>query len=233
MGLGEEAGGGGAALIGVGLDEGDAGAVVHGHMDEVVAAAPPAGRGGTIPEAMPAALGDAGQLFDIEVHQCAGMRPLVAHGALGGPVEVGQARDLMPAQHAVDGGAGQAQQPSQPMRAPASGASRPQDPLLLLPRQGVRPAIGNRPAVGQAGDPVLAVAAQPAISCWPRALLRRGRRRHGPAVLHDALDQDAAPIRLQAPSTMSPESLLSDAFVIFPSPVWRLASVNQAHGKYT
>ena len=92
--------------------------------------------------------------------------------------------------------------------------------------------MGNGRAVGQAGDPVLAVAAQPAIGRLPRDLLRLGRRRHGPAVLHDALDQNAAPIRIQAPSTMSHESLLSDGFVISPSRVWRLSSVNKAHGKY-
>ena len=154
VGLGEEAGGGGAALIGVGLDAGEAGAVVHGHVQEVIAAAPPTGRGGTIAEAMPAALGDTGQLFDIEMHQFAGVGALVAHGALRGPVEVGQARHPVAAQQAVDGGAGQAQQPGQPLRAPAPCASRPQDPLRRLRRQGVRPAMGN----GRS--------AKPAIPSW-------------------------------------------------------------------
>ena len=51
--------------------------------------------------------------------------------------------------------------------------------------------------------------------------------------MHDALDEDLAPIRIQAPSTMSHESFLSDGFVISPPRVWRLSSVNQAHGNYS
>ena len=116
----------------------------------------------------------------------------------------------------------------QPPRPP-----RAQDPLLHLPRQGVGPAMGDGRAVGQPGDPVLAVPAQPAIGRLPRDLLRLGRRRHRPAAMHDPLDEDLAPIRVQAPSTMSHESLLSVGSSNSPHRVWRLSSVNQAHGKYS
>lgn len=132
--------------FGVGLDEGDAGAVVHGHVQKVKAAAPPTGRGGAPAEPMPTAGRDPGQLLDIEMDQVAGPRPLVAHGAPGRPVEIGQARHPMPAQHAVDGRAGHSQEPSQTMRAPASRPPHPQGPLLHLPRQGVGPAMGARSA---------------------------------------------------------------------------------------
>ena len=233
VGLGEEMRRGGAPLIGVGPDEGHAGAVVHSHVQKVIAAAPPAGRSGAPAEAMPTAWRDPGQLLDIEMDQFAGLRPLVAHRAPGRPVEIGQARNPMPAQHTVDGGAGHPQEPGQAMRAPAPRPPRAQDPLLHLPRQGVGPAMGDGRAVGQPGDPVLAVPAQPTIGRLPRDLLSLGRPRHRPAAMHDPLDEDLAPIRVQAPSTMSHESLLSVGSSNSPHRVWRLSSVNQAHGKYS
>ena len=114
--LGEEVGTGGALLIGVGQEECDAGAVIHIHMQEVVAAAGPAcatadrlaGRVGTTSQAVSPARWDAGQLLDIEVQQFASLGALIAHRALSGSVEVGQAGHPMAAQHAVDGGAWQA-----------------------------------------------------------------------------------------------------------------------------
>ena len=233
VGLGEEMRRGGTPLIGVGPDEGHAGAVVHSHVQKVIAAAPPAGRSGAPAEAMPTAWRDPGQLLDIEMDQFAGPRPLVAHRAPGRPVEIGQARNPMPAQHTVDGGARHPQEPGQAMRAPAPRPPRAQDPLLHLLRQGVGPAMGDGRAVGQSGDPVLAVPAQPAIGRLPRDLLSLGRRRHRPAAMHDPLDEDLAPIRVQAPSTMSHESLLSVGSSNSPHRVWRLSSVNQAHGKYS
>ena len=69
----------------------------------------------------------------------------------------------------------------------------------VMARRRIRATSGDGWAGGQAGDPVGAVAAQPTIRRRSRDRPRLRGGAHGPALLHDAGDEDIAPIRVQAP----------------------------------
>ena len=231
--LGQEAGGGGAALVGVGLHKGHARAVVNGHVQEVVAAPAAAAALGPAPDAMPATRRDAPQLLHIQMQQLPRLLAGVAHGPLRGPVQVRQPRDPMSPQHAVDRGAGQAQVPGQAVRPPAVLPARPQDALLHRARQRMGAAPGDRRAVEQTGRAFGSIAAQPPIARLARDLQGLRRRGHRPPLVQHPIHQHLPPIHVQARSTMRHESLLSAGSVNTPCRVWRLSSVNQAHGKYS
>jgi hypothetical protein len=85
--------------------------IVDRGVDVVVAGGAAAiGAGGTTVDAPPSAVGDAAELFDVDVDELAGPASFVAADDLArGPVEEGQAVQAVPGQDPVDGRGGQAQ----------------------------------------------------------------------------------------------------------------------------
>jgi hypothetical protein len=75
--LDQEAGAGRGGLVRQDVAEGDPGAVIDGRVDIVIADAPTPSPIGPAMGAMPAAVGDAAQLLDIQVDQLAGPFPLL------------------------------------------------------------------------------------------------------------------------------------------------------------
>src|SRR6266511_5849061 len=70
-------------LVGMHLDEGHPGMVVHGHVEVVVALPSTLSRGGLGPptaKPMPTTRGDASPLLHVDMHQLPGTCPLVADG---------------------------------------------------------------------------------------------------------------------------------------------------------
>jgi hypothetical protein len=110
-----------------------------------------------------APIGDAPQLFDIQVDQLAGSGALIAadHPA-GGPVHGGQPTQAMADQDAMDGGGGPAGRGGDPGRAELVGAAQPQDCGLLGGRDPAGVMVGGAGPVDQAGLAVLLVAGPPA-----------------------------------------------------------------------
>src|SRR5207302_6392334 len=102
--LEQERGRGRTALIRAAPDVGEPGAVVHRHVQVVVAGALVArGRRGAAEEAVTAPERNAAQLLGIEVQQLPRMLAHVADWDPRAAVAVAQPGDAMPAQDAVDG----------------------------------------------------------------------------------------------------------------------------------
>ncbi len=105
--------------------------------------------------AVPATVGDATELLDVDVHQLARLGHLVAdglgpaHGQARGLVEVREQRHAVPDQHPPDRGTREVQVVADPVRAPAVAEAQCHDPPLGPLRQSRGRAPWPRAVIGQ------------------------------------------------------------------------------------
>ena len=91
--------------------------------------------------AVPTAVGDAPELFDVEVDEISGFgvlvaaRPWPADWQAAGLVQIAQERHLVSAQYGLDGRAGHPQVSGDAVRAPAAGEAHLDEPSLPALRQ--------------------------------------------------------------------------------------------------
>lgn len=116
-----------APLVRLDTDDREAGAVVHGRVQVVVALAPSSRRGGA-PSYPPAtAVGDATELLQVEVQQLARTLADVAERRPGRPVAIAQASATVPADDGVDRRARAVQQRRQSVRSVPRAKPEPED----------------------------------------------------------------------------------------------------------
>src|SRR5215207_4727579 len=205
-GAGEEAGAGGALLVGKDLGIGQPGVVVDGGVDVVVAQPAMAAWAGAAAVGSPsAAVGDAAEFLHVDVQQRSGTVVLIAVGAApcrpddltGHRITGGQGRGPVPAEHSPDGRGRHLQLRSDRHR-PAAGQV-PDDPDPGLGAGRGPPGVTVR-AAGPIDEPGLALVSPPApplVGARPRDphLGRHvGRRAAG----SDAPNHDQPPGRSQA-----------------------------------
>jgi hypothetical protein len=140
-----------------------------------------------------AAVGDVPELLDVDVHQVARGGVLVAadHSA-GGPVEMGQAGELVAGQDAVHGGRVEPEQEGDAGRSPAPQDTDLDDPALGAGRGPVRAVVRAAGVVAHAGLAELAVAVGPALGRGRGDLEPLGRPAQWPAIVDDAAGQAQA-----------------------------------------
>jgi hypothetical protein len=92
---------------------------------------------------VPAAVGDAAQLLEVEVDRLAGVLALIADHHPADSVGAGKPVHAMAAQHPIDGRAGHPQPVAKPVRALAVAAPGGQDPTDLAGWQGVEATVGR------------------------------------------------------------------------------------------
>ena len=156
----EEGGAAGAALVGQDGDVGVAAVVVDGDV-EVVEAAGARGPGGAPAHAVPAALGDAAQLFHVDMQQVAGGGVLVADHRAGDAVQPVEAVETEAPEHGVGGGAGDPERPGDAVRPEPLAAAHGADALLERGCGAARVGARSGAAVAEPGRTLLPVAAPP------------------------------------------------------------------------
>ena len=203
-GPGQEAGGGGALLVGVDLGVGQAGVIIDSGVDVVVADPAATHFLAASVCAPPTAVGDAPELLDVDVHQRPRVGVLVALSRVspgaddlpGQRVALAQQRGVVACQDPPDRGGRQADLPADPDR-PAPG-EHPRDPHPRL-HTGRRPTRVVQWAAGPVDQPSPAQLAIPA----PPPPRRRARDAHlrgdvsDRATSRDALDHHQPACRVQ------------------------------------
>jgi hypothetical protein len=158
-----------AALVGMDLQVGHPRAVVHRHMQEViahtVASITVTARPAMHP--MPAAIGDPALLLDVDVDQLPGPLALVAHHLAGGSVQLPQPRELLAAQDRMHRRRRLPQHPADAVRPHPAAYAAGNDRLFPCCRQPPWAATRPRGPVGQ----ILLTFGAPA----PQPLVGRGR----------------------------------------------------------
>jgi hypothetical protein len=164
---------GGVAFVGQRLDVGEAGVVVDGDVQVVVAVPAASGLFAGPVQAPAAAVGHPPEFLHVHVQQVAGGGVFVTairaapDGFAGDRVDRGQRRHAVAAQHPADGGGGQAEFASQEHRAAAQLRAGLQDRGLDLRWDAGRGAVRARGAVFQAGPAFFLVAVQPLVHRGP------------------------------------------------------------------
>jgi hypothetical protein len=205
----EEAGRGGALLVGQRLGVGQPGAVVDRHVQGVVAHAGLAEAAGrTAQDVMTAPIGDAPELLDIDVEQLAGPCALVAHDLPGGTVQLPQPRHPVAAQDGMHPRACLPELPGDTVRAQPAALPARQDRLLPRWRQPPGTALGSRGPVSQPSRAFGSPPAQPLVRGRHRHALCLGSNRDRPPLLGDPGDQQPPSQHRQLRPTMHRESLL-------------------------
>lgn len=141
-------------------------------------------------EPVATAVGDVGELGDVDVDQRAGVVVLVAaQGFAGDAVEVAEPVDPAPHQHRVDGRGGQAEPAGDLDRAESLAPPQPHDPPHHLRAGPGWARVGSRAAVLHAGDTLGPVAVGPILRCARGDQEHLGRSGVGPAAVDDELGQ--------------------------------------------
>jgi hypothetical protein len=205
---------GGGGFVGQVFDVGQAGAVVQGGVQvgvsHAVAAVLVRAAGRPAEDLVAAAVGDAAELFDVDVDQFAGPGAFVAsHGFTGGPVADDQSGQVVPDEDAVGGGGGDAAAGGQPHWSDAVLTPQPHDLLLDGSRRLARAVVG---AAGAVVHPCLA---EPPVSVRPACgggvadpeTFRGPPQR--PAVVHDTPGQTQPAGRRQRGIEVGHEGLLA------------------------
>ena len=188
---------GGVALVGEGLDVGEAGVVVDRDVQEVVAPIPRPADGFVAPvQAPPAALGHPAELLDIDMEQLTGAATFITRSApspadrlAGDRVDRRQRRNLMAGQDPPDGGGDQPELAGQEHRTAVALAAKLEDLGLARcwcaagwsadARSGLRARPAPRPRSGRSTSRRCRARPRAARRCEPGASLLGGARRSG------------------------------------------------------
>jgi len=217
----QEAHRGRRSLIGVDADEGQAGRIVDGNVEVVVAHATVAAAGARPQHAVTAAVGHPAQLLDVDVDQLVGPLTDVAQRRAGQAIGMRQAADTVAAQDAIHGRARVAQQRPQTVRPDPQPTAQAQDAAHAALVQGARRASWSRRAILEAGQPLGSIAAQPLVGGGATHAERLGGDRRRPALDQDPINQQPPAKGRQPGGTMEHES---------PPSVWSFDNPKPSRG---
>jgi len=207
-GSGEEAGRCSAPLVHGHLHVGRPGAVVHGHVQVFVAGAPTFGGRAAPEHLVTPAVRDAGQLLGVQVQELPGTFLLIADHLPGGPVQIGKPGEAVPAQHTVDGRAGEPEARGEHVWAETELPAHTEDLLDAPAGERTWGTAGSGGAILKPGLPLLPETVQPLVDRGSGNTHGFRRLRRGPAVLRHPLHHQQSSLRGQLCPRMGHESLL-------------------------
>jgi hypothetical protein len=181
------------------LAVGQAGVVIEGVVQVAVSQSPPtvdtgpavvavANRAAEL--AVPAAIGDATELLDVDMHQIARLfvfvtaRRLAAHWQAGGLVQVRQLRHSVTVEHRTDCGPRYTEVVADTVRPPPAGEPQGHDAPLQPRRCAVRAGLGPRRTIRHPSGTFTTVAVSPLLRSRRRTLIPL----RGPSIAPPALD---------------------------------------------
>jgi hypothetical protein len=200
------------ALVRPDLRIGQAGSIIDGRMNEVVAVATVTPRTRRVWSTMnppPAARGDPALLLHVHVHELARACSLVAHPRSRRSIQIAQPRRTHSPQDPVDGCWRFSECPGDPVRPLQGLHPTMQDGPLPAGAQARRRAVRSARPIDQTRAPFGPEPSQPLVAGRRRAPLCLGRHGHAPAHLEHTRDEQQPSLGRQLGPSMCHESLLA------------------------